>query len=245
MTKYNENFIDIKLSSNTVFVYSVRRLLQKAVDKSLNLFSGTLLDLGCGEMPYKQYLLDKNKKITKYIGMDIDYNQHHQCVKPDIFWDGETIELENETIDTMIATELFEHVPNIEKVLVEIKRVLAKDGLLFFTVPFIWPLHETPYDEYRYTPYSLKRILQKTGFRDIVILPLGGHNASLAQMLCIWIANNRLKTLAPLQRRLFEKFEKYILYPIIKKLLKGDENLNLTSYEENTMSPGFYGYAEK
>jgi SAM-dependent methyltransferase len=245
MKKYNEDFINIKLSSETVYVYSVRKLLQKALDRNIDLFHGVLLDLGCGEMPYRQYLLDNNKKITKYIGMDIDYSQYHQSVKPDLFWDGKKINLGNEKADTVIATELFEHIGNIGEVLAEIHRVLSGKGQLFLTVPFIWPLHETPHDEYRYTPYSLERFLVKAGFKDIIIAPLGGYNASLAQMLCIWLANNHKKSLTPFRRKLSEKFEKYILYPVIENLLRRDAKLNIKTYGENTMSTGFYGYAKK
>jgi SAM-dependent methyltransferase len=245
LENYDENFINMKLSPDTIYVYTVRKLLQKAVDRNINKFKGILVDLGCGEMPYKQYILDKNKNITKYIGIDVDCNKYHQSIKPDLIWDGKKIELEDGEINTVIATELFEHLSNIEIVLEDIYRVLAKDGGLFFTVPFIWPLHETPHDEYRYTPYSLKRILEKAGFNDISITPLGGYNASLAQMLGIWIYNHRNKLNSIFKKRLFEKFEKCVLYPIIKKLLKKDSTLSTDSYGENSMPTGFYGYAKK
>jgi len=245
MQNYNKNFIDIRLSQETVYVYSVRRLLQKAIDKNLNLFSGILVDLGCGEMPYKQYLLDRNKNITKYIGVDVSNNKYHQTLKPDLFWDGKRIPLDDEEIETIIATELFEHVENLGDILTESFRVLKKEGIIFFTVPFIWPLHEIPYDQYRYTPYSLEKALTTSGFKDVVIIPLGGYNASLAQMICIWINNKKGKSMSRLRRKLFDMFEKYILYPIIKKLLKDDDVLNVDSYGENTMPTGFYGYAKK
>lgn len=245
MLKYNTNFINIKLFKETVYVYSVRRIIQKAIDKNLNLFHGVLLDLGCGEMPYRQYILDKNISIIKYIGMDIDYSEYHQSIKPDLYWNGKDIPLKNNEVNTIIATELFEHIHNIENVLGEIFRVLSNEGLLFFTIPFVWPLHETPNDQYRYTPYSLKRIFEKSGFVDIKIIPLGGYNASLAQMLCIWIYNYRNEDKSCFKKILFEKIEKYILYPIIKKLLKKDDNLNVNTYGENTMPTGFYGYAKK
>lgn len=247
MTEYNKNFINIQLSLDSVYFYSVRRLLQKAIDKNLGLFHGILLDLGCGEMPYRQYILDKNKSITKYIGVDIRQNKYHLSVKPDMFWDGRKIEIENEKVNTIISTELFEHIQNIEEVLMEIYRILSKDGVLFFTVPFIWPLHETPYDEYRYTPYFLKRILDKTRFNEILIVPLGNYNASLAQIICIWINNKRndLRLSSIYKIKVFRWIEKNILYFIIKKLLKKDEELNIDYYGEGTMPTGFYVYAKK
>lgn len=245
MSNYNKNFIEIKLSSDTVYVYSVRKLLQKAIDKNINLFFGTLLDVGCGEMPYREYILDKNINVKRYIGMDINNNKYHHTVKPDLFWDGKKIDIENEKIDTIIATEFFEHISNIDSVLMEMNRILSKKGILFFTVPFIWPLHETPNDENRFTPYSLEKIFKKAGFREIKISPLGGYNASLAQMLCIWINNYRSEHFSRFRMFLFKKIEKYFLYPIIEKLLNVDNKLNNNSYGENAMSTGFYGYARK
>jgi hypothetical protein len=146
-------------------------------------------------------------------------------------------------IDTVIETELSEHIANIEEFLAEIHRVIPAGGLLFFTVPFIWPLHETPFDECRYTPYSLERVLTETGFKNIVMAPLAGYNASLAQMLCIWIANNHRTIASPFKRYLSDKFEKFNLYPIIEKLLKRDAKSNINTFGENTMPTGFYGYA--
>lgn len=246
MKRYNENFIDIKLTLNTVFVYSVRKSLQKSLDKCLNLFGGVLLDLGCGEMPYRQYLFDKNNKITKYIGVDIVSSEYHGFVKPDLIWDGKKIPVNDSMINTVIATELFEHIPNINNVLLEINRVLAKDGLLFFTIPFVWPLHEVPHDEYRYTPYSIEKKLRDASFREIVIKPLGDYNASLAQMMCIWVNNYRSSRNSSYMRNLFFKIIlKMLVFPIIRILLKKDEKLNNQEYGENTMPTGFYGYAKK
>src|ERR1035437_2241040 len=170
MRKYNENFIDIRLSPSTVYVFSVRKLLQKAIDKNLVSFRGVLLDLGCGEMPYKQYILDNNKSVTKYIGADVDFSSYHRSVRPDLLWDGKKLNLADGSVDTVMATELFEHVKNLEEVLGEVHRVLKPGGTVFFTVPFVWPLHETPNDECRYTPYSLERALNKVDFNSIEIV---------------------------------------------------------------------------
>lgn len=245
MQRYNDYFIDIELSPRTAYVYSVRKLLQKAIDKGAPLFSGTLLDLGCGDMPYRQYLLDKNDRIKKYVGVDVEFSQYHSDAKPDIVWDGKRIPVKDKAIDTVMATELFEHVSNLGEILSEINRVLVEKGLLFFTVPFIWPLHEVPNDQYRYTPYSLRSAMEKAGFRDIVIVPLGGYNASLAQMMCIWMYNRRNEPASRLKQRMLGLAERCILYPIIKRLLEKDEANQVAAYGENTMPTGFYGHAKK
>jgi SAM-dependent methyltransferase len=242
---YSANFINIVLNENTYFVYSVRKLIQKAISSNLNMLKGKLLDLGCGEMPYKEYIMDGNKKIVEYIGVDIRNSAHHQEVKPDVYWDAKKIPLHGNSVDSIIATEFFEHIPNISEILLECFRVLRKNGVILFTVPFVWPLHETPYDQYRYTPYSLKRLFKEAGFRSITVKTLGSYHASLAQMICIWL-NGVMTNMSNVTRKKFFIFaQKLFFYPIIKHLLNKDLALDNSSYGENTMAPGFYGYARK
>ena len=85
-----------------------------------------------------------------------------------------------------MATEVLEHCPEPQVIINEVYRVLEDKAVFFMTVPFIWNLHEVPYDEYRYTPFALKRLLQNAGFRQIDIKAHGGWNASLALMLAMW-----------------------------------------------------------
>ena len=245
MSQYNPSFINIQLNHHTLYVYSVRKLLHESLDKHLNKFKGTLLDLGCGEMPYRQYILDKNKKVTKYIGVDVNFNKVHQLIKPDLYWDGHKIKLKENSIDTVIATELFEHIPNIGEVLAEIYRILKPSGLLYLTVPFIWPLHEVPYDEFRYTPYSLERFIAQAKFKNILIHPIGCIHSSLAQILCIWISTTRKTFSSKTKKIIFSFIEKVFFYPLIKLLLKYDKKIRHTSFSNNGMFTGFSVNATK
>ena len=245
-SKYNPEFIDMPLNRHTLFAYTVRTLLQRAVHDNTPSFKGVLVDLACGEMPYKQYILDHNKDITKYIGIDVNYVPEYQQFKADMEWDGKKIPLADNSVDTLIATEFFEHIDNLEEVLVEIRRVLKKDGLLFFTVPFVWPLHVTPYDEYRYTPFSLIKTFKKAGFDKITIGNLGGHHAALAQMICIWQQNFVNHLWGTKKAKVFAAFRSIVLVPIVWLLMSRDKGFDRSVYDkENFISPGWYGKAEK
>ena len=68
----------------------------------------------------------------------------------------------------------------------EVNRVLKPGGTLFFTEPFLWPLHEVPHDACRYTPFALERSLTNSGFKDVDLKALGGWDANLAQMIGLW-----------------------------------------------------------
>ena len=51
----------------------------------------TVLDVGCGKMPYRDFILD-NSAVTKYVGIDIENAlTYDQTVKPDYTWDGKSM----------------------------------------------------------------------------------------------------------------------------------------------------------
>ncbi|RYE28070.1 MAG: class I SAM-dependent methyltransferase, partial [Sphingobacteriales bacterium] len=116
------------------------------------------------------------------------------------------------TVDCVMATEVLEHCFEPQQILGEIFRVLKPGGKFFFTVPFLWPLHEVPYDAYRYTPFSLDKLFREAGFNQNEIKALGGWDASLAQMMGLWV---RRRPLAGFKRTLLSKLAligvKYLL----------------------------------
>ena len=103
-------------------------------------------------MPYRSLLLARPSQASKYIGLDL---QHNTYVKPDLEWDGRTLPFQDGSIDCVLETEVLEHCPRPERVTDEAWRVLKPGGFLLFTVPFLWPLHSVPHDQYRYTPFAL------------------------------------------------------------------------------------------
>ncbi len=192
-------------------------------------------------MPYREFILNKNRNVTSYIGLDFEdsLNPEYALGKPDIFWKGDFIPLNDTSIDTALATELFEHCPEPERVMKEILRVLKPGGIIFFTVPFIFHLHLVPHDEYRYTPFSLKRHLSDAGFKNIELSALGGWDASLAQMMAIWLQQR------PLLKR-HKKIISLLMIPLIKKLIKTDSKYNKNNlYNNGCLITGISGIAYK
>jgi len=114
---------------------------------------------------------------------------------------------------------------------------LKPSGFLFLTVPFLWPLHEVPYDEHRYTPFSLKRHLAGSGFDDIDLKPLGGWDASLGQMLGLWVRRRPM-------RKIFRAILSTMAMPILYVLFNMDKRKN-TQFIESSMITGLSGIARK
>jgi SAM-dependent methyltransferase len=80
--------------------------------------------------------------------------------------------LADAAFDAIVASNVFEHLPNTADVLLECYRVLKPGASLLATIPFLVPVHQAPYDFHRYTPFMLERLLRDAGFVDIVIQPL-------------------------------------------------------------------------
>jgi hypothetical protein len=183
-------FLNPILSIENMAIYFTRKSIFNASTEHIRAFHGTQQDISCDEMPYKQYILS-DSKVEKHIGLYIENPIYQQNTKPDMFWDGDKIPLDENRVDTIMATELFEHLPHIEPVLNEINRVLKSRELLL-KVPFLWPLHDTPQDEYFHTPFALERQPKSTNFTAISINALGGWNPSLAQMISLWLKRSGL-----------------------------------------------------
>ncbi len=233
----SNNFVDIKFSIENLDIYYIRTSIFNAIKKILPKFKGSLLDIGCGKMPYKNYILE-NSEVVNYIALDIENSlEYDKFVKPDFVWDAKTMPFEDESFECAFGTEVLEHCPEPEIVLKEVHRVLKQEGVFFFTVPFLWNLHEVPHDEYRYTPFSLQRHLENSGFRDIEIKATGGWHAAMAQMMGLWVRRS------PMANRK-RKYLSVLLKPIIGFLIKIDGK-KAHHFIEGQMITGLYGIAKK
>ncbi len=230
-------FIDLKLRPLTMFFYVPRTAILRAVSEAAPVFSGRVLDIGCGFMPYRS-LVESNEQVDSYIGVDLEGSAIYGSVKPNMTWDGKNIPVDDGSADCVIATEFLEHHSQPSEILNEFHRVLKPDGILFGTVPFLWNLHEIPHDEYRYTPYAVERMLADAGFADIEIKGLGGWNASMAQMIGLWITFARLP-------RFVRGVLRLALFPIFALLVKTDRRPELFDDSENSMFIGLSFTARK
>jgi SAM-dependent methyltransferase len=144
---------------------------------------GEILDFGCGSMPYRDLL----SNATSYIGLEYDTLENRINKRADIFYDGERIPLEDNSIDGALSTQTLEHVPNPERIVQEWFRVIKCGGKLLLTVPFMWPEHEMPYDFQRYTTQGLYSLLEKNGFVVLFQERLLADCRVPAQLFLTWL----------------------------------------------------------
>jgi SAM-dependent methyltransferase len=226
-------FINLKADIMPISFYIIRKSLLDAVKDLKPKIYGRVLDLGCGVMPYKEFL--KNDLVKEYIGIDLEPTEYHNDVKPDYYWDGKNIPLDDASVNFVIATEFLEHYFDTNHILKEIKRVLRPGGIFFFTVPSVWPLHETPYDYHRFTPFALEEYFKKSEFSIWEIKPLGGFHYHLALSFALW-NDYRLP-------RKYKKIVKPFLNVFLKFLLKKDNKT--LPFKNGQMYSGLYGFVTK
>ncbi len=164
--------------------YFIRKGLYESVKSLAPLLKGQVLDFGCGAKPYKELFTN----ATSYIGLDIEVSGHdHANEQVDVYYDGKVIPFDNGSFDNVFATEVFEHIFNIDEVLPEIKRVLKTGGQLLITCPFVCPEHEKPYDYARYTSFGIKHLLEKHGFIVREQIKTGNYFETTAQLKMYFI----------------------------------------------------------
>jgi SAM-dependent methyltransferase len=93
---------------------------------------------------------------------------------PTVVGDARFLPFVDGSFDGIICNEVLEHVFEKEKVLDEIRRVLRPGGWIILTAPMSWGLHYEPYDFWRFTPYSLRRLLEDRGFQVVRIEKVRG-----------------------------------------------------------------------
>ena len=85
------------------------------------------------------------------------------------------------SFDAVIAIEVFEHVFDSRKAIGECNKILKENGVLIFSTPWITPIHDRPFDFYRFTPEALKELCQ--GFSSVAIYARGNYFDSLVVLM--------------------------------------------------------------
>ena len=150
----------------------------------------TILDAGAGEQQYKPYC-----RHLKYISQDFgEYDSNSgegglpspkwDTSECDIICDIIDIPLENESVDIVLCSEVFEHLKNPILALKEFSRLLKKGGSLLLTAPFCCLTHMAPYFYYNgFSEYWYKEYLGEYGFEIKEITRNGNFFKYLCQEL--------------------------------------------------------------
>ncbi len=138
-----------------------------------------VLDAGAGEGNYRAHFSSQ-----RYCGLDLgvgdgawDYS------KLDVLGDLSSLPFREATFDATLNVVTLEHVREPARVIAELARVLNSGGRILIVAPHEWEEHQQPHDYFRYTRYGLRYLLERAGFRDIEVQPVGGFFRLLSRRL--------------------------------------------------------------
>ncbi len=149
--------------------------------KVIEPIDGVLLDIGCHSGTFTQKILSKIKS-EKIYGVDISPSAIKLAKKRIPYGlfqvgDAESLSFRSNFFDAVFCLEVLEHVDNPGQVLVEIKRVLKKNGYVVVLVPsdnrlfkIIWFLWTYRYPVWRHAHVqsfakgSLEGLIKRSGF---------------------------------------------------------------------------------
>jgi len=155
--------LDIDLYTSPLFI--LKKMQRDKIRENSEYLRGNILDVGSGAGPYRKYI----RFMSRYIGLD-----RSERVKPDVCGQSTQIPFKENCFDSVICTEVLEHLKEPETCLLEIKRVLKNGGYLYITAPQCWGLHYEPDDYWRFTSHSLEYLIKKSGLELIRTERIGG-----------------------------------------------------------------------
>ena len=151
-----------------------------AIDRSF----GVVADVGSGRAPYR-HAIEAKSNVTKYITIDHPeatefYDKDYPLdIKADI---SETIPMADKSVDTAVLLMVMEHLPQPSAALAELYRILKPGGVIILSTVMTHPVHDAPFDFYRYTRFGIERLLKDNG---LSIIQQGWEGAFIATAVTV------------------------------------------------------------
>ncbi|NJW51980.1 class I SAM-dependent methyltransferase [Salinimicrobium oceani] len=133
---------------------------------------GNILDLGAGT---GDFLLAAKKRGWEVFGVEPDNGARKLAAEKGVDLLKESEALPNEFFDVISMWHVLEHVPDLDKQISELQRLLKPDGLLLIAVPNFksydakvykenWAAYDVPRHLYHFSPQSMRELFEKKNF---------------------------------------------------------------------------------
>lgn len=149
--------------------------------KTIRHFSkGLIIDIGCADKYLERVISDE----CIYLGLDYYITASDLYnTKPEVYGNAQQLPFAEDCAETVALLEVLEHLPNPDNAFSEACRILKQGGVLILTVPFLYPVHDAPYDYQRWTKHGLNELFNKHKL-NIIEQDYRGKPTETAALMC-------------------------------------------------------------
>lgn len=210
-----------------------KRNIDKGKEKLVKLFSGNVLETGSGSDNLKEFALQINPKITRYLATDTNewdeefelhskssrslgfiteflYGKPKDTNKIDQICNALDLPFKNKSFDTYCCFGVLEHVNSPQQLFKEAQRVLKKGGHIYLSTPFMYREHGTPVKDYqRITKGGFYHLAKENGLKVEFIY----SNAFFGSMMASFINQYIIRKI--LEGNILIKISLFLFCPFI------------------------------
>lgn len=158
------------------FQYVSTYYLHRALRMLLANYGGDILDVGCGNQPYRSWF----GSVNSYTGLDVYSGERVDVVVTPY----EPWPLPSASFDVVLCTQVLEHVADLQHTLTQIDMVLRPGGTVIASFPFIYNLHGEPDDYRRFSTHGARQLFPNYEYQ--ILQPQGGIGSTLVILFLNW-----------------------------------------------------------
>ena len=180
------NYISHTDGNKSLFEKLYQAVKNIALKNKLNLINslsenkGKILDIGAGTGDFLAFVKQNGWQT---IGVEPSQKAKEIATNKGVEFVNETSELENQSFDIITMWHVLEHVPDLEKQIQELKRLLKPNGSLIVAVPNFksfdanhykefWAAYDVPIHFWHFSKTAIKLLFEKQNMKLEKVLPM-------------------------------------------------------------------------
>lgn len=182
----SEDYISHTDGKRSLFEKVYHFIKRKAIRDKVSLITklqpqkGTLLDIGAGTGDFLQEAKNQNWQCT---GIEPSEKAKGIAIQKRVSFADDLASLENHSFDVITMWHVLEHVPNLEKQIQELKRLLKPNGTILIAVPNyksfdaqhygkFWAAYDVPRHLWHFSKTAIEKLFASENMKLTQVLPM-------------------------------------------------------------------------